>query len=74
MSSSHASGCEWAALAGRLAGRLLVIEPAATDADTLAVLAALRPIDWVVQADGEARARLVAEIRPDILLAPEPAR
>ncbi len=60
--------------AGQRAGRLLVIEPAATDADTLAVLAALRPIDWVVQADGEARARLVAEIRPDILLAPEPAR
>jgi hypothetical protein len=37
--------------AGRQADRVLLVEPADTDADALAVLAALRQVDWVVQVD-----------------------
>jgi hypothetical protein len=35
--------------AGRQADRVLLVEPADTDADALAVLAALRQVDWVVR-------------------------
>ena len=56
--------------ARRAAERLLVIEPAATDAGSAAVLAALRPVDWVVQADPaspEALARVVAGVGTVVL-------
>lgn len=53
--------------ARRAAERLLVIEPAATDAGSAAVLAALRPVDWVVQADPIGCATLLLQVRPDAL-------
>ena len=53
--------------ARRAAERLLVIEPAATDAGSAAVLAALRPVDWVVQADPIGCATLLLQLRPDAL-------
>jgi bifunctional ADP-heptose synthase (sugar kinase/adenylyltransferase) len=46
---------------------VLVIEPAATDAGSAAVLAALRPVDWVVQADPIGCATLLLQLRPDAL-------
>ena len=54
--------------AGQAAERVLVLEPSTTDAGTLAVLAALRPVDWVVQADPATGAGLLLQIRPDALL------
>lgn len=60
--------------ASRTADRLLLIEPPATDAGSLAVLAALRPVDWVVQADEGARARLLEQLCPDALLHAEVAQ
>lgn len=45
-----------------------VLEPSSTDAGTLAVLAALRPVDWVVQANPATGAGLLLQIRPDALL------
>lgn len=56
------------------ADRLLLIEPPATDADALAVLAALRPVDWVVQADERACSRLLEQLCPDTLVDAEAAR
>ena len=53
--------------ARQAAERLLVIEPAATDAGAAAVLAALRPVDWVVQADPIGCATLLLQLRPDAL-------
>ena len=53
--------------ARRAAERVLVIEPAATDAGAAAVLAALRPVDWVVQADPIGCATLLLQLRPDAL-------
>lgn len=53
--------------ARRAAERLLVIEPAATDVGSAAVLAALRPVDWVVQADPIGCATLLLQLRPDAL-------
>jgi len=54
--------------AGQAAERLLVVEPSTTDADSVAVLAALRPVDWVVQADPATCATLLLQVRPDALL------
>jgi D-beta-D-heptose 7-phosphate kinase / D-beta-D-heptose 1-phosphate adenosyltransferase len=54
--------------ASRTADRLLVIEPLATDAGCVAVLAALRPVDWVVQADEHTRSRLLEQLCPDTLV------
>ena len=54
--------------AGRQADRVLVIEPAAAAADGLAVLAALRPVDWVVAVDEAGRDALLARLQPDLLL------
>jgi len=54
--------------AGQSAERLLVIEPATTDAGDVAVLAALRPVDWVVQTDPVTCAALLLQLRPDALL------
>jgi D-beta-D-heptose 7-phosphate kinase/D-beta-D-heptose 1-phosphate adenosyltransferase len=54
--------------ASRAADRLLLIEPPATDADSLAVLAALRPVDWVVQADERTCSGLLEQLRPDAVL------
>jgi D-beta-D-heptose 7-phosphate kinase/D-beta-D-heptose 1-phosphate adenosyltransferase len=60
--------------ASRAADRLLLIEPPSTDAGSLAVLAALRPVDWVVQADESARVRLLEQLCPDALLHAEVAQ
>jgi len=54
--------------AGQAAERLLVVEPSTTDADSVAVLAALRPVDWVVQADPATCATMLLQVRPDALL------
>jgi len=56
------------AQAGQAAERVLIVEPAGSDADTLAVLAALRPVDWVVQTEPATCAALLLQLRPDALL------
>jgi D-beta-D-heptose 7-phosphate kinase/D-beta-D-heptose 1-phosphate adenosyltransferase len=58
--------------AGRQADRVLLVEPADTDADALAVLAALRQVDWVVSADPAGHADLLARIGPHLLLPARP--
>ncbi len=57
--------------AGRQADRVLLVEPADTPADALALLAALRPVDWVVALDAAARDTLLAGLGPHLL---QPAR
>ncbi|MBS0347426.1 MAG: D-glycero-beta-D-manno-heptose-7-phosphate kinase [Proteobacteria bacterium] len=54
-------------IAGKGVDRLLVIEPAAAAAGAAAVLAALRPVDWVVRADEATRDALLVALRPDML-------
>ena len=54
--------------AARQATRLLVVEPDSTAADSLAVLAALRPVDWVVAVDVAGREALLSRLRPDVQL------
>lgn len=56
----------------RQADRVLLVEPADTDADALAVLAALRQVDWVVSADPAGHADLLARIGPHLLLSARP--
>lgn len=56
------------ARAREVAERVLLIEPATTEATGVAVLAALRPVDWVVQADPIACVGLLTRIHPDALL------
>jgi bifunctional ADP-heptose synthase (sugar kinase/adenylyltransferase) len=51
---------------------VLLVEPADTDADALAVLAALRQVDWVVSADPAGHADLLARIGPHLLLPARP--
>ncbi|MBS0355635.1 MAG: D-glycero-beta-D-manno-heptose-7-phosphate kinase [Proteobacteria bacterium] len=54
-------------IAGKGVDRLLVIEPATAVAGAAAVLAALRPVDWVVRADDATRNNLLVALRPDVL-------
>lgn len=54
--------------ASQMGDRLLVIELVGTPPDATTILAALRPVDWVVLADDATRDRILVQIRPDMLL------
>jgi D-beta-D-heptose 7-phosphate kinase/D-beta-D-heptose 1-phosphate adenosyltransferase len=58
--------------AGRQADRVLIVEADDTPADTLALLAALRPVDWVVALDAAGRDTLLASLGPHLLLPARP--